>query len=111
MERQRLETDYETRQTGWQINQKTGLPEAVRTTYHIGHGQQLARQRLSERHAEANERSGHPTFSNRPGETNRQLAARLRADQPADDGGRRYVKFDTTTEAPAKPKRVKKVAA
>lgn len=48
----RLETQYERRQTGWQINEKTELPEPVYTTYHIGHGQQLARTRLADRRVE-----------------------------------------------------------
>lgn len=52
MNRQRLETQHETRQTGWEIDKKTGLPRPVHTTYHIGHGQQLARQRADARHVE-----------------------------------------------------------
>lgn len=48
MELHRLETTYETRQTGWGFDDY-GRPTPVRTTYHIGHGQQLARQRLNDR--------------------------------------------------------------
>lgn len=108
MNRQRLETTFETRVTGWQINKETGLPEPVQTRYHIGHGQQLARRRLNDRRAELKARYAdvildagrQNVLKNLPGETNRQLAARLRAET-------------ATTEAPAKPKRVrtKKAAA
>lgn len=42
----RLPTVYERRQTGAAPNAK-GVIEPVYTTYHIGHGQQLARKRLA----------------------------------------------------------------
>lgn len=76
----RLETQFEQRQTGWQINQKTGLPEPVITTYHIGHGQQIARRDLAARRAA---RSAITHFTRKAGETGRQLATRLQKTTPA----------------------------
>lgn len=43
----RLEPVYETREAGLRVNPNTGLIERVTKTFLIGHGQQLARQRLA----------------------------------------------------------------
>lgn len=51
MNRQRLETVFETRVTGWGFDDYS-RPSPTHTTYHIGHGQQLARQRADERRTE-----------------------------------------------------------
>lgn len=64
---------------------------------HVGQGQMRARSRDAQRRMQAAARSGPETIANLPGETNRQLAARIRAEASHDD-------------APARPKRVRKAA-
>lgn len=90
----RLAPIHETRQVGWTTDRQTGLPKPVETVFIVGHGQQLARRRQEARRVEVSTRTGRVIFLNLPSETNRQLAARLRAD-----------------DVPAKSKRARKAAA
>lgn len=79
----RLPTQFETRLSGYGFD-KYGRPTQKYTTYHIGHGQQLARRREAARQAELTARSG---------------------------GGSIAVTEVEATETPTKPKRTKKAAA
>lgn len=79
----RLPTQFERRFVGF-ARGALGQLEPQYRTYHIGHGQQLARRREAARQAELSARSG---------------------------GGSIAVTKVEATETPTKPKRTKKVAA
>lgn len=74
--------------------------------HRFGHGQQLAAKRLDQRRKVVEQRAfnGPVEHQNQPGETNRQLAARLRAEVQATTN-------DTTAKAARKPRGAKKAAA